>query len=160
MAIIRITRLPATQNYACLRSTFPASIGGEIATASGKLHKGFDLSLQSLACIACLDACGPESAKCQRRNFPVAPSPSGDSSLMKSVSRATNASSIFRLNGGCANCSRLRTNTLHLAARWRRIWRPGPKFRAEGNAARARWRWRETASRPSRRNWSAPCWDG
>ena len=33
--------------------------------------------------------------------------------LMKSVSRATKASSIFRLNGGCANCSRLRTNTLH-----------------------------------------------
>jgi hypothetical protein len=74
MATIRITRLPATQNYACLRSTFPASIGGEIATASGKLHKGFDLSLQSLACIA--DACGPESAKCRRRTFPVALSPS------------------------------------------------------------------------------------
>jgi hypothetical protein len=34
-------------------------------------------------------------------------------SLMKSVSRATNASSIFRLNGGLVNCSRLRTNTLH-----------------------------------------------
>jgi hypothetical protein len=33
--------------------------------------------------------------------------------LMKSVSRATKTSSIFRLNGGCANCSRLRTNTLH-----------------------------------------------
>ncbi len=33
--------------------------------------------------------------------------------LMKSVSRAMNSSSIFRLNGGCANCSRLRTNTLH-----------------------------------------------
>ncbi len=33
---------------------------------------------------------------------------------MKSVSRATKASSIFRLNGGFVNCSRLRTNTLHL----------------------------------------------
>jgi hypothetical protein len=39
--------------------------------------------------------------------------PFSASSLMKSVSRATKASSIFRLNGGCANCSRLRTNTLH-----------------------------------------------
>jgi len=39
--------------------------------------------------------------------------PFSASSLMKSASRATKASSIFRLNGGCANCSRLRTNTLH-----------------------------------------------
>jgi hypothetical protein len=39
--------------------------------------------------------------------------PLSASSLMKSVSRATKASSIFRLNGGCVNCSRLRTNTLH-----------------------------------------------
>ena len=39
--------------------------------------------------------------------------PFSASSLMKSVSRPTKASSIFRLNGGCANCSRLRTNTLH-----------------------------------------------
>src|SRR6185295_685496 len=39
--------------------------------------------------------------------------PFSASSLMKSVSRATKTSSIFMLNGGCANCSRLRTNTLH-----------------------------------------------
>jgi hypothetical protein len=33
MAIVRITRPPTTQNYICLKSTFSASIGGEIATA-------------------------------------------------------------------------------------------------------------------------------
>jgi type I restriction-modification system DNA methylase subunit len=39
--------------------------------------------------------------------------PFSASSLMKSVSLATKASSIFRLNGALVNCSRLRTNTLH-----------------------------------------------
>jgi hypothetical protein len=52
---------------------------------------------------------------CGCRSFPHArcAMPFSARSLMKSVSRATNASSIFRLNGGFVNCWRLRTNTLH-----------------------------------------------
>ena len=37
----------------------------------------------------------------------------------------------------------------HVRRQWRRTWRRGPKFRVEENAARARWRWRETAWPPS-----------
>src|SRR5262245_27940533 len=49
----------------------------------------------------------------RQRPSPLVAIPFSANSLMKSVSRATKASSIFRLNGGCASCSRLRTNTLH-----------------------------------------------